>query len=198
MIFTLQAICEAHHAKAKLSKPTVHPSCHWDGPPRYLRGGRAGGSCQEGRRNAEGKRASAEKRRIQQQAACRSPVLDHQTSHTPLRHPHAPLLSHPRPPSCSRAPRRAPLSLRQVQERERNHDFIVNGRSTGVARHTAACVSDVTCVRPLPHPFGPQNWPHRDPARPRSRTATTATDLISSTPTPSPATRPAWSARTYP
>ena len=41
-----------------------------------------------------------------------------------------------------------------MQERERNHEFVVNGRSTGVARHTAACVSDVTCVRPLPHPSG--------------------------------------------
>ena len=67
------------------------------------------------------------------------------TAHTPPSHTRTSVKPSSSFQACSRAPRRAALSLRQVQEGA-YHDFIVNGRSTDVARHTAACVSDVTCV----------------------------------------------------
>ena len=77
------------HAKETFPEPPVHSSCHWDGPPRYLRGGRGCGSCQEGRGNEEGRNGSARKRGIEQQAACRSPVLNHQSpTHPSVPHTH--------------------------------------------------------------------------------------------------------------
>ena len=42
------------HAKETFPEPTVHPSCHWYGPPRYLGGGKACGSCREGRETEKG------------------------------------------------------------------------------------------------------------------------------------------------
>ena len=47
-LFTLRVNCAPQHAQETLPKLFVHPSCHWNGPPRCLRGGRAGGLCQEG------------------------------------------------------------------------------------------------------------------------------------------------------
>ena len=84
------------HAKETFPEPTVHPSCHWYGPPRYLGGGKGCGPCQEGKGNEEGRNGSTRKRGKERRAACRSPKfspLDHPT-HLYVPHTHLCLVNY--------------------------------------------------------------------------------------------------------
>ena len=102
---------------------------------RYLRGGRACGSCREGQGNEEGGNGSARKRRNEQQGASRSSVFlyfqrthntpDHTTvEHTSVNTPSLSVWSPPGPATCMLALRAGP----QLARRRRTDKTTTVGR----------------------------------------------------------------------
>ena len=92
------------HAKETFPEPTVHPSCHWYGPPRYLGGGKACGSCREGRETEKGEMEVPGNGEWSDEQPAAPQISSTKPFHTPLRPTHAPLLVDPSQPKLAPEP----------------------------------------------------------------------------------------------